>query len=119
MNMDELEKVLIVEGKSDKEKIESVLNEPVRILCTNGTISQLKLEELADELYEKDVCILVDADESGEKLRKQLKREFNEAFHIHIDKAYKEVAAAPRHHIASVLLSANLNVHTIFLERKT
>ncbi|WP_339178084.1 toprim domain-containing protein [Bacillus sp. FSL R5-0560] len=119
MNKDELEKVMIVEGKSDKEKIESVLNEPVRIICTNGTISQLKLEELADELYEKDVYILVDADESGEKLRKQLKREFNKAYHLYIDRAYKEVEAAPRHHIASVLLSANLNVHTNFLERKT
>ncbi|WP_396583270.1 toprim domain-containing protein [Bacillus sp. SG20033] len=117
--MDELEKVMIVEGKSDKEKIESVLNEPVRIICTNGTISQLRLEGLADELYDKDVYILVDADESGEKLRKQLKREFNEACHLHVDRAYKEVAAAPRHHIASVLLRANLNVHTIFLERKS
>ncbi len=119
MKMDELEKVMIVEGKTDKEKIESVLNEPVRIICTNGTISQLKLEELADELYDKDVYVLVDADESGEKLRKQLKREFNEACHLYIDRAYKEVAAAPRHHIASVLLRANLNVHTIFLERKS
>ncbi|MCY9374141.1 toprim domain-containing protein [Bacillus sp. T17B1] len=119
MKMDELEKVMIVEGKTDKEKIESVLNEPVRIICTNGTISQLKLEELADELYDKDVYILVDADESGEKLRKQLKREFNEACHLYIDRAYKEVAAAPRHHVASVLLRANLHVHTIFLERKS
>lgn len=96
MKMDELEKVMIVEGKIDKEKIESVLNELVCIICINGIISQLKFEELVDEFYDKDVYILVDVDELGEKLRKQLKREFNEVCYLYIDRVYKEVVVVFR-----------------------
>jgi toprim domain protein len=115
MSLVEVEKVLIVEGKSDKKKVLNVLNEPIEIICTNGTISVTKLDELIDELFLKDVYILVDSDEAGDRLRKQFKREFPEAFHIYIDKAYREVATAPDHHIASVLLSANIDVDAKFL----
>ncbi len=66
---------------------------------------------------DKDVYILVDADEAGEKLRKQFKKEFPEAEHLYIDKAYKEVATAPEHHLATILLKANIDVFTEFLER--
>ncbi|WP_163098939.1 toprim domain-containing protein [Peribacillus alkalitolerans] len=113
----QLEKVIIVEGTSDKRKVKSVVNEPVEIICTNGTISLSKLDELIDELFNKEVYILVDADEAGEKLRKQFKREFPEASHIYIDRAYREVATAPKHHLATVLLSANIDVNTEFLSK--
>lgn len=109
-------KVIIVEGKSDKKKIESIIKEPVEIICTNGTISVTRLDELVDLLEQKQVFILADADEAGEKLRKQFKRELPEARHIYIDKMYREVAAAPVKHLASVLLGANIDVHTEFLE---
>jgi len=111
-----VDKVLIVEGKSDKKKVESIVKEPVEIICTNGTISITKLDELIDFLEDKDVYILVDADESGEKLRKQFKREFPHAEHIYIDRMYREVATAPVHHLATVLLGANIDVHTHYLE---
>src|SRR3954454_5459569 len=110
------DKVLIVEGKSDKKKVKSILKEPMDIVCTNGTISMTKLDELIDSLEDKDVYILVDADDAGEKLRKQLKREFPQAEHIYIDRMYREVATAPVHHLATVLLGANIDVHTEFLE---
>ncbi|MDA1476350.1 toprim domain-containing protein [Bacillus changyiensis] len=113
--MTESKKVVIVEGKSDKFKIKQLIDEPVDIICTNGTISLTRLDELAEDLYEKDVYILVDADESGEKLRKQLKRELPEAFHIYIDKVYKEVASAPNDHLADILLRANIRVYAKFL----
>lgn len=115
MLTESLDKVIIVEGKSDKKKIESIINEPVEIICTNGTISMARLDELADELFDKDVFILVDADASGQKLRKQLKREFPDAEHLYIDKMYREVATTPKHHLATVLLSANIDVHAEFL----
>lgn len=41
------EKVIIVEGKSDKIKVREVLIEPAEIVCTNGTIGQTELEDLA------------------------------------------------------------------------
>ncbi|WVE36649.1 hypothetical protein U5A85_29315, partial [Priestia megaterium] len=65
--------------------------------------------------FNKEVYILVDSDDSGNKLRKQFKRELPEAEHLYIDKMYREVAAAPRHHIATVLLSANIDVNAEFL----
>lgn len=110
-----VEKVIIVEGKTDKRKVENVVNEPVEIICTNGTLSLSRLDEIIDCLYDKEVFILVDADNSGEKLRKQFKREFPEAKHLYIDRTYREVATAPDKHIASVLLQANIHVHTKFL----
>ncbi|CAG9620821.1 toprim domain-containing protein [Sutcliffiella rhizosphaerae] len=109
------EKVIIVEGKSDKKRIQEVINEPIQIICTNGTISVTKLDELMEDIMDREVYILVDADESGDKLRKLFKREFPEAEHLYIDKMYREVASAPHQHIATVLLSANIDIHAQFL----
>ena len=115
MEWNELDKVIIVEGRSDKRKVASVLDEEVEIRCTNGTISLTKLDELVDELIGREVYILFDADESGEKLRKQFRRELPEASHLYIEKMYKEVEDTPEHHIASVLMTANMKVKAKFL----
>jgi toprim domain protein len=111
------EKVIIVEGSSDKKKVQKVLKEDADILCTNGTISFHKMDTFVDELFDKEVYILVDSDQSGEKLRKQFKREMPEAKHLFIDKAYREVASAPDYHIATVLLSANLQINPQYLNK--
>lgn len=116
MNELYVDKVLIVEGKSDRVKVQSIVKEPVEIICTNGTISHSKLDEWIDFLEDKDVYILVDADAAGEKLRKLFKREFPNAEHLYIDKMYREVATAPVHHLATVLIGANIDVHKEFLE---
>lgn len=116
----DLDKVLIVEGVTDKKKVAEVLAEELEIICTNGTISITRLDELADRLEGRDVYILVDADESGQKLRRQLTREFPNAVHLHIDRIYREVADSPAAHLAAVLLSANLEVKMDnFLKRMT
>ena len=115
MEWDVPDKVIIVEGRSDKRKVATVLDEEVEIRCTNGTISLTKLDELVDELIGREVYILFDADESGEKLRKQFRRELPEASHLYIEKMYKEVEDTPEHHIASVLMTANMKVKAKFL----
>jgi toprim domain protein len=111
------EKVIIVEGSTDRKRVQAVLNESVEIICTNGTISLTKLDELVDALENKEVYILADADESGEKLRKQLRREMPNAFHLYIDRTYREVANAPGYHLATVLLAANMDVKAEFLKQ--
>jgi toprim domain protein len=116
MNDSYVNKVLIVEGKSDKNKVKNIVKEPVEIICTNGTISFTKLDELIEFLEDRDVYILVDADKAGEKLRKQFRREFPQAEHIYINRMYREVATAPVQHLATVLLAANIDVHTEYLE---
>ncbi|WP_198949211.1 toprim domain-containing protein [Lottiidibacillus patelloidae] len=108
------EKVIVVEGKSDKKRLEKLINEPVKIICTNGTLSIDKLEELFDELEGKDVYILTDADDAGAKLRKQLLHEFPNAEHLYIDKMYREVATTPFEYLARLLLSANFLVNKTY-----
>jgi toprim domain protein len=115
MSAIEVEKVIIVEGTSDKRKVLNVVNEPVEIICTNGTISLTRLDEMIDELFYRDVYVLVDSDESGDRLRKQFKRELPEAAHLFIDRMYREVATAPDQHVAAVLLSANIDVQAKYL----
>jgi toprim domain protein len=108
------DKVIVVEGKSDKKRLEKLIDEPVTILCTNGTLSINKLEELFEELEGKEVYILTDADDAGTKLRKQLLREFPNAEHLYIDKMYREVATTPFDYLARLLLSANFNVNKMY-----
>ncbi|MBR3118618.1 toprim domain-containing protein [Oceanobacillus profundus] len=113
----EFEKVIIVEGLTDKKQIEKVINDEVTIVCTNGTFGVERFDELLEtyELDEKDVFILVDEDKSGMKLRKQLARELPHAEHIYISSEYREVAATPEKILASTLLSKHFSVHPIFL----
>ncbi|MEW9501951.1 toprim domain-containing protein [Jeotgalibacillus marinus] len=116
--MDDVDEiVIIVEGTSDKRKVQPIIREPVDIICTNGTISFNKMDELIEQLTNRDVYILVDADEAGEKLRKQFKREFPDAEHLYIDRSYREVATAPSKHLASILVAADIDVYTEYLEK--
>lgn len=111
-----MEKVIVVEGLSDKTRIASLIAEPVTILCTNGTVSASRLEELLLPYEGLDIIILVDADKSGEQLRKLVKREFPEARHFYINRSYKEVAATPIRILLDVLISANIQVNKLLTE---
>ncbi|RXI97796.1 hypothetical protein DS745_15635 [Anaerobacillus alkaliphilus] len=98
-----VDKVIIVEGTSDRKKVKQVLAEQVNIICTYGTLSEEKLEQLILPVEELDVYILVDADESGEKLRKQLKRELPNATHLFTEKVYGQVETTPLDVLAKIL----------------
>lgn len=108
-------KVMVVEGRSDKERLDSVLAESVEIVCTNGTISATRLEELLSPYEEQEIYVFFDADASGEKLRSLMKREFSEAIHLYTEPIYREVATTPIKFLASVLHNANIDVKTEFL----
>lgn len=110
-----LDKVILVEGLSDKQRILRVLAEPVEIICTNGTVSPTRLEELLAPYDQLEIYVFVDADKSGEKLRALIKREFPEAFHLYTEPVYREVATTPMRVLATVLLSANIDVKTEFI----
>lgn len=113
----EAEKVIIVEGLSDKRKVEEVLDEDVTIVCTNGTLGIHRFDEMLEtyHLDDNDVYIFVDEDRSGLKLRKQLAKELPHAEHIHISKDYREVASTPYKIIASLLVQKRFSVRTIYL----
>lgn len=96
-------KVIIVEGKSDRKRVKQVLDEPVNVICTYGTLSQEKLETFILPIEDMEVYILVDADESGESLRKQLKRELPNAVHLYTQKEYGQVETTPYHYLTRIL----------------
>jgi len=108
-------RVLIVEGKTDKARLIPLLHEDVEIICTSGTLSYETLEEVIFPLQYDDVYILVDADESGMKLRRQLKQALPNAQHLYTRKVYREVATTPLEHLAKVLQSAKFEVDAQFL----
>lgn len=111
-------KVIIVEGKTDRERILEVLAEPVEIICTFGTLSDEKMDEIILPLQYHDVYVLVDADESGNKLRQRLKQELPNARHLFTRKMYGEVAATPVEHLAKVLHDAHFLVKEEYLNVK-
>ncbi len=114
--MDEIEtKVLIVEGKTDREKVKKLISEPVEIICTHGTISFTKLEELIDLIEHREIYILVDEDDAGHKLRKTLKRELPNATHLYTQSVYKEVAETPLMYLAKILMNANFRIDQRYL----
>lgn len=106
------EKVLIVEGPNDRKHVKKILAEEIEIICTYGTLSEEKLETLILPIEDMDVYILVDADDAGEKLRKQLKKELPNATHLYINPVYREVESTPSDYLAQVL-QAYFNVREI------
>jgi toprim domain protein len=104
-------KVIIVEGKTDKKRLLELLAEPVEVICTYGTLSEEKIEELIVPLQaEEDVYILMDADDAGNKMRARLKRELPNARHLYTRRMYREVATTPTEYLIEVLAKAHFEI---------
>ncbi|AVP36566.1 topiosmerase [Staphylococcus felis] len=96
-------KIIVVEGKSDKKRVKEVLTESVDIICTHGTMSVEKIDNMIESLYDKQVYILVDADAEGRNIRKWFSKYLSERIDIYIDSTYTEVARCPRDYLSNVL----------------
>ncbi|WP_232697725.1 toprim domain-containing protein [Brevibacillus daliensis] len=96
--------LIIVEGKTDKARLEKVLAEPTQIYCTHGSFSFEKGEKLQSIIEEaEEVYIFTDEDYDGKKLRQQLKEEIPWAHHLHTRKVFAEVARTPLEELAMIL----------------
>lgn len=111
------DKVLIVEGRQYKLRILPVLNEAVEIICTNGTISEARLEELLAPYEDSEMYVFFDADHSGEKARKLVQHYFPHAAHLYTLRMYKQVEHTPRNYLAAVLADADFQVNPAYLIR--
>ena len=111
----DVQKVIIVEGKSDKIRLKRIISEQLIIICTHGTISAYNLEALLDPYEGCDLFIFSDADEDGEKLRKLVKNVYPSANHLFTEEVYKEVETTPYGVLAEILDSAYIKVHPQFL----
>lgn len=104
------DKVIIVEGGQDKKRLARILADPVDIICTNGTISAYRLEELLAPYEQQEMYVFFDADESGDKIRALFKREFPNAIHLYTEKVCKEVETTPYEVLATIVLAAGFEV---------
>lgn len=97
--------IIIVEGLADKLHIQKLLNDRTDIICTHGTFGIEKFDDMLEryDLDNRKVYILVDEDNAGLKLRKQLRAELPHAIDLFIDSEYVEVEAAPLIHIKEIL----------------
>ncbi|WP_313892916.1 toprim domain-containing protein [Psychrobacillus sp.] len=109
------EKIILVEGRSDKLRLLSLLDETPEIICTNGTISNVKLEEILSPYDGLPIYAFLDADKSGEQIRSVVKKEYPEAIHLYTNPMYCEVANTPKKVLASILKNANILVKKEFL----
>jgi len=111
------DKIIIVEGQSDKSHIKKVIQEDVDIICTHGTFGVEKFDNMLEEfdLDYRDVYIFVDADESGVQLRKQLTAELPNAIHMYIPDEYQEVELTPENVIAAELVKHNFKINRLYL----
>lgn len=100
-------KVIIVEGKTDKQRLEQLLDEPAEIVCTHGTIAEDKLEELLAWYSGEEIYVLLDADYSGDKVRRLFKRDYPGVHHLYTQRKYREVAVTPWSVLAQILEDAH------------
>lgn len=108
-----MSKAIIVEGKTDRKQLLKVLDEPVEIICTYGTINPTSLEMLIDEEKYDEIYVLVDADEPGNKLRRSIKNIYPNARHLYTRRMYREVASTPFEEIYDILKNAHFNVKEV------
>ncbi|MEJ8546342.1 toprim domain-containing protein [Brevibacillus borstelensis] len=105
------ERAIIVEGKTDRERLQKVLAETVLIVCTYGSYSAEKAAQLEEQLAdEEEIYIFTDEDDSGKKLRAQLQEDFPHAVHLHTQTLYAQVAHTPLELLADILERAGFLV---------
>lgn len=110
----EQQKVIIVEGKADRFRLKRILAEPVRIICTYGTISEYDLDELLAP-YELDLLyVFVDADFTGEQIRALFQQNYPEATHLYTNEFHKEVEMTP-YRLLAEQLNQYFEIHQEFL----
>lgn len=113
--MNIIEKVLIVEGRQDCLQLKPILNEPVEIICTNGTVSLHRLDELLQPYECCELYAFFDADDVGEKLRKLVQREYPQTQHLYTLPRFGGVERTPRYHLAKVLQQAKFKIKPGYL----
>ncbi|MFY0545183.1 toprim domain-containing protein [Brevibacillus sp. H7] len=107
------ERIIIVEGKTDKQRLLQVLAEPVSIYCTNGSYSAEKAQQLAEKIEQAaETFVFTDEDYSGKKLRAQLEEDFPYVTHLYTKKIFTQVANTPLDVLAEILERAGFAVQT-------
>ncbi|WP_337926702.1 toprim domain-containing protein [Paenibacillus caui] len=99
---------IIVEGKNDRGKLRRLLSPEINIVCTFGSMSSLKLEQLRKQVGNDEVYLFMDNDSSGKKIRAILRDAFPDAEQIYTRKGYAGVEGTPDEYVIAQLEKAGL-----------
>ncbi|ANS75658.1 DNA primase [Paenibacillus yonginensis] len=99
---------IIVEGKNDRSKLRRLLSDEINILCTFGSMSSLKLEQLRKQAKDDEIYLFMDNDSSGKKIRAILRDAFPDAEQIYTRRGYAGVEGTPDEYIIAQLEKAGL-----------
>lgn len=102
---------IIVEGKNDKSRLRRLLSDEIRIVCTHGTLSSDKLEQIKKTIGERDVYLFTDNDSSGKRIRGALRDAFPDAEQIYTRRGYAGVEGTPDEYIIQQLEKAGLDAY--------
>lgn len=105
---------IIVEGKNDRRRIRPLLEEEVQILCTFGTLNNLKLDQLHKQVKEEEVYLFMDNDASGKRIRAILRDAFPDSIQIYTRRGYAGVEGTPVEYIVTQLEKAGLEQYIIY-----
>ena len=96
-------------------KLLKLLDESTEIICTNGTISNVKLEEILSPYEGIPIYAFLDADKSGEQIRSIVEKNILKQFIYIPIRCICEVATTPFKVLASILKSVNIKVKRQYL----
>lgn len=85
--MKKINEIIIVEGKSDKQFLETFLNADI-LTCNGSAIDGFEKEYLIELACKRGVIILTDPDYPGEKIRKEISSYLPICTHAFVRKEY-------------------------------
>ena len=69
--MKKIKEIIVVEGKSDKQFLETFLDADI-LICNGSAVDGFSLEYLKELSKNRGVIVLTDPDYPGEKIRKEI-----------------------------------------------
>lgn len=106
MNKPIIDGIVIVEGKTDTAKLQSLFN--VETIETNGSALNKKIINIIKEVAKHNkIILLLDPDGPGEKIRSQLINEIEQCFNIFLDK--KDIKKSKKFGVAEAYDEALMN----------
>ncbi|MCI5744772.1 MAG: ribonuclease M5 [Erysipelotrichaceae bacterium] len=94
--MRKIKEVIVVEGKSDKQFLETFLDADI-LTCNGSAIDGFDIEYLKTLENERGIIILTDPDYPGERIRNEISSKLNRCKHAFVRKKY-----AIKHHKVGV-----------------
>ena len=85
--MKKIKEIIVVEGKSDKQFLETFLDADI-LICNGSAVDGFSLEYLKELSKNRGVIILTDPDYPGEKIRKEISSVLPVCKHAFVRKQY-------------------------------